>query len=1175
MTYVHTQYGPGRIIASETVRGHRTFRVAGEGFEVWLDEAKLGGLDDDYTDARLAWAPMDNDNSTELPYNPEPQFDAIGYPGDEDSSTIQPIHNIDADERLHPSDSISFEDESEDEQPAPNPDLFARSAGLEEKLLPAMNEMWMGQSIGQQAGDVINDVTDKISDLVDAGPGWGNLIHDAEYRPAGLDSRYIDLTASVDYHNDPVAQFRHDPDAYINRIGHIMDEGLNPRFAEYMDLVEADGGIREAAWKDVRAKAMRLKREGHVHVKDLAPTRIMASVEGDHGTYDVQIIKAGSFGGTGGAQSIANWHCACEWGRWAFRRKFTFVGRLCSHAYASYLTMQSAAADGPKRRSPSDMMIVKRKQKDRYLPMTQVASQRTADALQNGPDRLTPELVVNDTDDTHIFLDVTKDERKDVGPDDVVSQKDIVHFSRLMAECDRNTLPYPRQLVAFLARYAFEGDDTQADYQAADANDAMSAISTLRSDADHDQESDFGSMADKVHQIQDAVEKARDNGADASQFVAMMRRADSGDPGIDKFVSGGGKLDNTPSPPAYDPGMALYQQNGGTAYSPNPSGNGTWGFNHVGPNGKGDTLPTPGKDQGAGAYAESDRRGVPRPGTGVDPALAELPQYKTQAPGKAAPATPSGQPSSAGGGQPSGGGAAAPSSAGGGASPSAAPAGGGAYGAPSGGMTTGPIADGGRPGAENGNNSAITGDSYTVQKGDTLSDIAQRAYGDMNKYQDIAKGNSISNPDVISEGQTIKLPGATGNNGLSGDVTNPASGGADGNKATVDTPKGPASSAAESGVNAGTSIGVDTSAASGKSTTPTSPSGGASTSAVPPADTSASSTPSTPAPGASVADLTPPPAKTETTASAKAWLRWAAESDGGSDTSSSGGQSSPGGTGTGTGTATPPASNPASPTAGGTRTNGTGGVNTGTDPNVVGTGNLGGFDLGPLTDMIGQGANAASNLVGSGIGAVSDALGGAGSLAQGIGGIGDMASSIGSGIGNAISGIGSILGSKQDYDEWVRYAYPADMDNTEDPKLLPHHPFNGSGYAGPLEVGSSQEYADKARKGMEDVTDLDYDVHADLGDLQKQSSYDGYDDDSDIVRSFQASMGGSFDAPSGGGQFDDIAGAAQGFLRTAGRNYSLAEQDELIREGDKGGARNLASLDLAGTHYEDMTTLGW
>ena len=44
MATVHTQYGPGTIIASETVRGKRQFKVAGEGFEVWLDESKLGGL---------------------------------------------------------------------------------------------------------------------------------------------------------------------------------------------------------------------------------------------------------------------------------------------------------------------------------------------------------------------------------------------------------------------------------------------------------------------------------------------------------------------------------------------------------------------------------------------------------------------------------------------------------------------------------------------------------------------------------------------------------------------------------------------------------------------------------------------------------------------------------------------------------------------------------------------------------------------------------------------------------------------------------------------------------------------------------------------------------------------------------------------------------------------------
>ena len=86
------------------------------------------------------------------------------------------------------------------------------------------------------------------------------------------------------------------------------------------------------------------------------------------------------------------------------------------------------------------------------------------------------------------------------------------------------------------------------------------------------------------------------------------------------------------------------------------------------------------------------------------------------------------------------------------------------------------------------------------------------------------------------------------------------------------------------------------------------------------------------------------------------------------------------------------------------------------------------------------------------------------------------------------------------------------------------------------------------------------------------------DDDSDIVRTFQAHLGETAlgaGAGGGAGRFDDFSGAAQGFLRTAGRNYSLAEQSELIREGDKGGARNLDSLDLTGTHYEDMTTLGW
>jgi nucleoid-associated protein YgaU len=53
---------------------------------------------------------------------------------------------------------------------------------------------------------------------------------------------------------------------------------------------------------------------------------------------------------------------------------------------------------------------------------------------------------------------------------------------------------------------------------------------------------------------------------------------------------------------------------------------------------------------------------------------------------------------------------------------------------------------------------AITGDSYTIQADDWLSKIAGRAYGDISKYDAIAKANNISNPDSIEVGVVIKIP---------------------------------------------------------------------------------------------------------------------------------------------------------------------------------------------------------------------------------------------------------------------------------------------------------------------------------------------------------------------------------------------------------------------------------
>lgn len=53
----------------------------------------------------------------------------------------------------------------------------------------------------------------------------------------------------------------------------------------------------------------------------------------------------------------------------------------------------------------------------------------------------------------------------------------------------------------------------------------------------------------------------------------------------------------------------------------------------------------------------------------------------------------------------------------------------------------------------------ITGDNYTVQKGDWLSTIAARAYdGDIMVYTKLAQVNNIQNPDLIYPGTVLTIP---------------------------------------------------------------------------------------------------------------------------------------------------------------------------------------------------------------------------------------------------------------------------------------------------------------------------------------------------------------------------------------------------------------------------------
>ena len=72
------------------------------------------------------------------------------------------------------------------------------------------------------------------------------------------------------------------------------------------------------------------------------------------------------------------------------------------------------------------------------------------------------------------------------------------------------------------------------------------------------------------------------------------------------------------------------------------------------------------------------------------------------------------------------------------------------------------VQSGGSSTAPSGDPVATQEQSYTVKKGDSLSKIAKRVYGDAQQWRKIHEANRdiIENPDLIYPGQVLKLPGA-------------------------------------------------------------------------------------------------------------------------------------------------------------------------------------------------------------------------------------------------------------------------------------------------------------------------------------------------------------------------------------------------------------------------------
>lgn len=86
-----------------------------------------------------------------------------------------------------------------------------------------------------------------------------------------------------------------------------------------------------ASWKDVQAKAKRIRSEGHVRVISSTPSYLVGQVEGDTAVYQTTLTREP------GTTRVATWECGCPWATYSWGRSGRwkkYEGRMCSHALA-------------------------------------------------------------------------------------------------------------------------------------------------------------------------------------------------------------------------------------------------------------------------------------------------------------------------------------------------------------------------------------------------------------------------------------------------------------------------------------------------------------------------------------------------------------------------------------------------------------------------------------------------------------------------------------------------------------------------------------------------------------------------------------------------------------------------------------------------------------------------
>lgn len=143
-------------------------------------------------------------------------------------------------------------------------------------------------------------------------PAWGG---------AAAPDPYGRLMSSEEAVSQDVEDARHD-ELPIHRLNMLVTAATDPSFRFHVT----------AAWKDVQAKAKRIRSQGGVSIKYSDGMTVVADVKGDHNVYETALQRA-----PGRRQSVAMYACGCKWGayHWGAADDLSrFAGRMCSHALA-------------------------------------------------------------------------------------------------------------------------------------------------------------------------------------------------------------------------------------------------------------------------------------------------------------------------------------------------------------------------------------------------------------------------------------------------------------------------------------------------------------------------------------------------------------------------------------------------------------------------------------------------------------------------------------------------------------------------------------------------------------------------------------------------------------------------------------------------------------------------